>query len=68
MVLKVKSAKLVEQEISEPQCRCDKFTGSGVSHGVSQWKYVVLICTESDQLKTKSNPGKFLRKCSFSDF
>ena len=50
------------------QCRCDKFTGFGVSHGVSQWKYVVLICTESDQLKTKSNPGKFLRKCSFSDF
>ena len=45
----------------------DTFTGSGVSHRVYQWIYVVLICTKSDQLKTKSNPGKFLRKCSFSD-
>ena len=50
------------------QCRCDKFTGSGVSHGVSQWILVVLICTKSYQLKTKSNLGKFFRKCSFSNF
>ena len=54
--------------VDNPQCRCDKFMGSGVSHRVSQWILVVLICTKSYQLKTKSNPGKFLRKCSFSVF
>ena len=50
------------------QCRCDVNTRSNVSQGFCQQIRLAHICTESDQLKTKSNPGKFLRKCSFSDF
>ena len=42
--------------------------GSGVSQRFCQGKKLVHICMESEQLKTKSNPGKFWRKCSFSDF
>ena len=51
-----------------PQCRCDVNTRSNVSQGFCQQIRLAHICTESDQLKTKSNPGKFLRKSSFSDF
>ena len=50
------------------QCRCDVNTRSNVSQGFCQQIRLAHICTESDQLKTKSNPGKFLRKSSFSDF
>ena len=42
--------------------------GSDVSQRFCQGKKLVHICMESEQLKTKSNPGKFWRKCSFSDF
>ena len=50
------------------QCRCDVNTRSNVSQGFCQQIRLAHICTESDQLKTKSNPGKFLRKSTFSDF
>ena len=50
------------------QCRCDVNTRSNVSQGFCQQIRLAHICIESDQLKTKSNPGKFLRKSSFSDF
>ena len=42
--------------------------GSDVSQRFCQGKKLVHICMESEQSKTKSNPGKFWRKCSFSDF
>ena len=38
-----------------------------MSQGFCQQIRLAHMCPESDQLKTKSNPGKFLRKCSFSD-
>ena len=50
------------------RCLWDVTTRSNVSRVFCQWEMIVHICTESEQLKTKWNPGKFWRKCSFSDF
>ena len=52
-----------------PHGACEMWPkGSGVSQRFCQGKKLVHICMESEQLKTKWNPGKFWRKCSFSDF
>ena len=49
-------------------CLWDVITRSNVSQMFCQWEMKVHICTESEQLKTKCNPGKFWRICNFSDF
>ena len=52
-----------------PHGACEMWPkGSDVSQRFCQGKKLVHICMESEQLKMKSNPGKFWRKCSFSDF
>ena len=50
------------------RCLWDVTTRSNVSRVFCQWEMIVHICTESEQLKMKWNPGKFWRKCNFSDF
>ena len=57
-----------QQDDATSRCLWDMITRSNVSRVFCQWEMIVHICTESEQLKTKWNPGKFWRKCSFSDF
>ena len=61
------TSELIIKNVSHGACEMWP-KGSDVSQRFCQRKKLVNICMESEQLKMKSNPGKFWRKCSFSDF